>query len=96
MPIDPTRSLDIHSRSAGHSGEVGDARAKTSTGKPGRRDQVEISDEARALAQESTVDRAPFTEARVAEIRDRLESGFYDRPEVVGEIAQRLADSGDL
>lgn len=61
-----------------------------------RGDRVEISSEARALAAEGGVDRVPFTETRLQEIRELIASGHYDRPDVVAELAQRLADSGDL
>ena len=61
-----------------------------------RGDRVEISSEARALAAEGDVDRVPFTETRLQELRELVASGHYDRPEVVAELARRLADSGDL
>ena len=39
---------------------------------------------------------ADSTEARLAEVQDRLDSGYYGRPEVIDEIAGRILDSGDL
>ena len=63
---------------------------------PVRGDRVDISSEARALAAEGDVDRVPFTETRLQELRELIASGHYDRPDVVAELAQRLTDSGDL
>ncbi|MCC6929940.1 MAG: hypothetical protein IT359_13240 [Gemmatimonadaceae bacterium] len=34
--------------------------------------------------------------ARIAEIRMRLETGVYNSPDVIGELAMRLLESGDL
>lgn len=34
--------------------------------------------------------------ARIAEIRMRLETGVYNSPDVIGELAMRLFESGDL
>lgn len=34
--------------------------------------------------------------ARIAEIRMRLETGVYSSPDVIGELAMRLVESGDL
>lgn len=59
-------------------------------------DRVEISSEARALAAEGDIDRVPFTGARLHELRELIASGHYDRPDVITELARRLADSGDL
>jgi len=33
---------------------------------------------------------------RLRRVRDRMITGFYDRPRVVEEIARRLIESGDL
>ncbi len=36
------------------------------------------------------------TPSRLDEIREKIESGFYDRPEVKNEVARRLADDLDI
>ena len=95
MSIDPTRSSDIRARGAEKAAELAENQRKQ-TDRPDRRDQVQISDEARALAEQGGVDRIPVTEARLAEIQARLDSGYYDRPDVVRQIAERIAESGDL
>lgn len=33
---------------------------------------------------------------RLAQVRDRIATGFYEQPEVVREIALRILESGDL
>ena len=35
-------------------------------------------------------------EARIAELRSRLESGAYNSPDVMTELAMRMLESGDL
>ena len=97
MAIDPTRSLDAQARAMEAAAELGDRDDTSRTDKqPVRGDQVQISDEARALAELNDVDGIPGTQAQLAEIQDRLDSGFYERPEVIDEIAGRILDSGDL
>jgi negative regulator of flagellin synthesis FlgM len=65
-----------------------------------RADKVEISDAGREKA--SHVDAAAGGEAaeldpeRVAAIRKRILEGAYDSVEVVGEVARRLLERGDL
>lgn len=70
-----------------------------------RTDTVEISLEARrrlaALADEqltrlskneNTAGEKPTPSARLARVRDRIDSGFYERPEIAEKIAEKLAD----
>jgi anti-sigma28 factor (negative regulator of flagellin synthesis) len=57
-----------------------------------RTDTVEISDAGRAKAAQTT-DARP---ARLQAIRDRILQGAYDTDEVVGEVARRILDRGDL
>jgi hypothetical protein len=95
MPIDPTRLSEIQPGSPDPIKVAGGrAAAPGKTRPPG--DVVEISDEARALAEAADADRAQLTELRTREIRERLASGFYTRAEVVRQIAERIVDSGDL
>ena len=65
-----------------------------SSGKTARVDTVEISDAGRAKAAEST--DAPARSARLQDIRERILRGAYDTDEVVGEVARRILDRGDL
>ena len=60
-----------------------------------RTDTVEISDAGRARAAEATVGSDPRS-ARFQAIRDRILQGAYDTDEVVGEVARRILDRGDL
>lgn len=67
-----------------------DAGARTA-----RVDRVEISTAGNARAAESTA--APNARvARLQDIRDRILRGAYDTDEVVGEVARRILDRGDL
>ena len=60
-----------------------------------RNDTVEISDAGRAKAAE--VATVPDTRAeRLSAIRERILRGAYDTDEVVGEVARRILDRGDL
>jgi len=60
-----------------------------------RVDKVEISEAGRAKAAESMA--APEARAtRLQDIRERILRGAYDTDEVVGEVAQRILDRGDL
>ena len=60
-----------------------------------RVDTVEISDAGRAKA--SLPNAAPETRtARLQDIRERILRGAYDTDEVVGEVARRILDRGDL
>jgi anti-sigma28 factor (negative regulator of flagellin synthesis) len=68
-----------------------DANGKTS----GRVDSVQISDAGRAKAAESTA-TPDARGARLAAIRERILRGAYDTDEVVGEVARRILDRGDL
>ena len=97
MSIDPTRSGDV--RPSGHEKAAEIAGSSDGTPRASERvrgDQVEISAEARSLAEQGDVERVPFTEARAAEVRERLDSGFYEGAEVIRRIAERIVDSGDL
>jgi anti-sigma28 factor (negative regulator of flagellin synthesis) len=99
MKIDPTRSRDLHSKAPDGGPEQEGATAADKPTAAARTDQVEISDRGRALASEAEalgVQQQPLTPARIDEIQAKLESGYYDQPDIVQETAERLADSGDL
>jgi hypothetical protein len=98
MTIDPTRSLDIRARAAARAAEPADRdpKAQADAKSAGRADQVDISDAARALAQGGEPDGIPVALARLAEVQERLDSGFYELPDTISDVARRLLDSGDL
>lgn len=80
------------------SGSEGEDTPKGASG-PSTADNGEISGEGCAVAAEhgATVRQInDLPPERILEIRRRIETRWYDIPEVVGEIAQRLYDSGDL
>ena len=76
-------------RSSSGDSRVGDPVEETS--RAPRADRVEISQEGRELAAQ-----AGLGEARSAEIRERIDSGFYNDPQVVDQVARRVFASGDL
>ena len=59
-----------------------------------RVDTVEISDAGRAKAAAATTPNE--RSARLQDIRARILQGAYDTDEVVGEVARRILDRGDL
>jgi anti-sigma28 factor (negative regulator of flagellin synthesis) len=60
-----------------------------------KHDRVEISDAGRAKA--SHVEQTtPNTPERLNEIRRRVLTGAYDTDAVVGEVARRILDRGDV
>jgi anti-sigma28 factor (negative regulator of flagellin synthesis) len=60
-----------------------------------RTDTVEISDAGRARAAEAAA-RPDARAARLQAVRERILRGAYDTDEVVGEVARRILDRGDL
>jgi hypothetical protein len=63
-----------------------------------RADTADVSAEARALAgqQGSPAARSSLPADRLKEISERLESGFYDRPEVIAQVARGVANDPDF
>lgn len=65
----------------------------------GRSDRVEISPEGRILstqAQSSPDEVEDLSQEQVTLIRQRIQNGTYDSPEVAEEVARQLLNSGDL
>jgi hypothetical protein len=99
-----SRILDQFTRSSGaesrNGGQV-DAEGAGTTRRAAPADRLELSDHARRLegmkrtfdagrlALESVPD---LREARIAQARSRLATGYYDTPEVRGEVAARLGE----
>ena len=61
-----------------------------------RTDQVGFSAEGLALAERTLSVEEGLSPERLGEIQSRIADGFYDSPEVAGEVARRLVDSGDF
>ena len=66
-----------------------------SSGANARVDSVEISTAGRTKAAESAV-TSDARSARLQAVRERVLRGAYDTDEVVGEVARRILDRGDL
>lgn len=82
--------------------ESGQSQTKAEKGKRtghAKLDTVDISKEARNLEQtvenlKTSVNEIPdVREAKVAEVKTRLKDGFYDRPEVIEEVAKKVIDA---
>lgn len=58
-------------------------------------DRIEISAEARALAEAGRTD-TPLSAEQIASLRQWVESGEFDRPEVLDVVARQMLKSGDL
>ena len=63
-----------------------------------RKDSVEVSAEAKALAEqtEARPAKSSLPPDRLKAIGERLASGHYDRPEVIDQVARRLAKDPDF
>lgn len=61
-------------------------------------DSVDVSPDAKALAEqrEARAAKSSLPADRLKEIGDRLASGFYDRPEVIDQVARRVARDPDF
>ena len=71
------------------------AKAKEGTS---RKDSVEVSAEAKALSEqtEARPAKSSLPADRLKAIGERLASGHYDRPEVIDQVARRLARDPDF
>lgn len=75
---DPARSPDARTADAG-------------SATPQGADSVEVSSEAKALADGSEArGKSQLSAERLKEIGERLATGYYDRPEVIDEVAKRI------
>lgn len=99
MSIDPTKSpstspvsgVRVDQATTKQSGQVKPVIAEQARETAGREDQVKISDEARVAGQHEGKDSTSgIPSERFQTILKRLNSGFYDNPEVRDRIAQRL------
>jgi anti-sigma28 factor (negative regulator of flagellin synthesis) len=76
-----------------------DAKAPRPTGVDAKRerpthDSVSFSDEARALASDSTLQAS--SAERIADVKQRVLLGAYNTAEMAGEVARRILQRGDL
>ena len=108
QPIGPGRSNPLRNDEAGkaedaaRSGDAGNAGAAEKAAATG--DRVEISDAARqAQAGDATdaalvergrqvLEASSLSEGRLAELKQRAESGYYTSPEATQQIAEGLAE----
>ena len=79
--------------------EQRDAEVKRRKSAPAAKDIVEISRAARVLGSQTVSTEqldsvSDVRQARVEEVRQRVATGFYDRPEVRQAIAEAVLDSG--
>ncbi len=97
-PIQPTSPAETGKT------ETGAPAGQTHTAPPAPpQDRIELSDVVRgrlpntargreiAFARKALQELPPLSEERLAKIRDRMESGFYTRPDVLLKVADRLA-----
>lgn len=90
------RPADVRPASSGES-RSGEKKKETGRRSP-RRDRVEISEEARALAAQLDGGQAAtgLPPERIAEIQGKIQRGEYNSPAVAEHVARRLVDSGEL
>ena len=89
-PLRPDRARDLQSQ-----GDAKDVRGARTPAQMEKLDRVEISDAGRAKAGQLDPTNANSSE-RLAQVRQRVLQGAYDADQVVGEVAKRILDRGDL
>lgn len=72
----------------------GDASARS--GHRDRSDRVGLSAEGLALAAQARDADTDLSPERIADIKSKIADGFYEKPEVAGDVARRVLASGDL
>jgi hypothetical protein len=93
-PIRPDAARDVRAPGADGAGK-----ARSTPVGVDRQDRVEISDAGRARAAEgglTAASEAASGPARLNDIRQRVLQGAYDTDTVVGEVARRILDRGDI
>lgn len=102
MPIEDISKTSLHP--TGTINHVGASQPHTKAEKDKRLaeekiDSVDISKEARMLEQtvaslKANVHEMPEVRAaKMEEVRTKLADGFYDRPEVIDRVAEKVADA---
>ncbi len=86
----PDRARDVQS-----TGDATSSRGARTPAQIEKLDRVEISDAGRAKAT-NLAPADPNSAERLAQIRQRVLQGAYDVDKVVGDVAQRILDRGDV
>lgn len=102
-PQGPRQSADPAALDAARTAEAQQqAQARAAKSNTERRtdrpDSVDVSSEAKALAEqtEARASESTLPKERLKEIGERLASGFYDQPEVIDQVARRVAKDPDF
>ena len=90
-PLRPDRSREVHSLPV----ESRESTGRQTPSQIDKLDRVEISDAGRAKTAKLEP-TSPGAADRLAEIRRRVLSGAYDTDVIVGEVARRIIDRGDV
>lgn len=90
-PVPPARPAAAPGAQGGQGGTVSAAAG----------DRVDISDEARARAEQGgaadeEVPSGTLSPERLLELRRRIQARTHDSPEVIRTVAQRILEAGDL
>ncbi len=94
-PLRPDRSRDLSTPSVDNRERATEQASKRTPSQVEKFDRVEISDAGRAKAAQLEP-TTPGSEQRLAEVRRRVLNGAYDADAVVGEVARRIMDRGDV
>lgn len=102
-PHGPSRKPDpaaLESARSQEAQKANAAQARTATAKgkdAARKDSVEVSAEAKALSEQTEARaKSSLPPERLKQIGERLASGHYDKPEVIAQVARRLAKDPDF
>ncbi len=103
MPIEDVSKTSLHHGIAGtNRTEVNQLQKKLEKDEvpvPEKFDSVNISREARDLEKaienlKTRVDEmSDVRDAKIKEVKEKLENGYYDRPEVIEQVAKKVADA---
>jgi negative regulator of flagellin synthesis FlgM len=83
------RSRELNTPSAREKKEAAQPTSETE-----RSDRVQISDAGKALAAKQA--NSTLTPERIVEVRQKIDSGAYNTPEMAEEVAKQILKSGDL
>ncbi len=84
--------IDIINTSVAGVSSVTKINKKTAKAQTPKTDKLDISREAKEMAKS----KKALQEKRLEEIRKRIAEGYYDREDVIREIAERMIQSTDL
>ncbi len=100
-PRNPADAAALESARTAEARKAATGRPKTAVDadqNPHRADSADVSAEAKALAEQHEARQAgsSFEADRLKQISQRLESGFYHRPEVIDQVARGVAKDPDF